>query len=411
MKKWTAIVLAAALLLGGCASPTASVNLMEDVPARVICLAEEPADRAPATADFGIRLLRENLTPGQNTLVSPLSVLCALGMTMNGAQGKTLAQMEAVLGMPAEDLNVFLYSYMDPQREALKLANAVWFRDSGLAVKDAFLETNANYYHADVFKAPMGESTRNDINGWVKEKTDGRIEEILDEIPGGAFMYLVNALAFEAAWPEPYREDQVREGTFTREDGTAQTAQLMHSQEGYYLEDENATGFLKYYEGGNYAFAALLPNEGVTVSQYLSALTGEHLVEMLRDPQEIPVYAAIPKFETAYDAELSESLQAMGMTEAFDSAAADFSGMGTVEDGNLFIGRVLHKTCISVAEQGTEAGAATAVEMNATGSLLEETRSVTLNRPFVYMLIDCETRLPFFIGTLADLDSAGLAAE
>lgn len=411
MKKWTAIALIAALLLGGCASSAASTDLMEKVPARVICLAEEPADRAPEAADFGIRLLRENSTPGENTLVSPLSVLCALGMTMNGAQEETLAQLEAVLGVPAEDLNFFLYSYMDSQREALKLANAIWFRDSGLTVKDAFLETNANYYHADLFKAPMDEGTRKEINGWVKEKTGGRIVEILDEIPGDAVMYLVNALAFEAAWPEPYREDQVREGTFTREDGTAQTAQLMHSQEGYCLEDENATGFLKYYEGGNYAFAALLPNEGVTVSQYLSTLTGERLVEMLREPREITVYAAIPKFETSYSAELSESLRNLGMTDAFDSAAADFSGIGAVEGGNLFIGRVLHKTCISVAEQGIEAGAATAVETRATGSLLAETRSVTLDRPFVYMLIDCETSLPFFIGILADVDSAGLPAE
>ena len=220
-------------------------------------------------------------------------------------------------------------------------------------------------------------------------------------------MYLVNALAFEAQWEKVYDEFQVQEGYFTTEDETRQDVEMMHSQEHYYLEDELATGFIKYYEGREYAFVALLPNEGVSVSQYVENLTGEHLAKLLSDQKDVTVFATMPKFETEYDIEMSEVLQEMGMTDAFDYRVADFSRLGSynVDGMNICISRVLHKTFISVAEQGTRAGAATAVEMPAYGAMeIPEFKEVVLDRPFVYMIIDCETNLPFFMGTMMDVN-------
>ena len=152
--------------------------------------------------------------------------------------------------------------------------------------------------------------------------------------------------------------------------------------------------------------AALLPNEGVTVQEYVDSLTGEHLMRLLSNPEKVTVFATMPKFETEYSVEMSESLMEMGMTDAFDYRISDFSRLGTYNaDGlNICINRVLHKTFISVSEKGTRAGAATAVEMVAEGALLiEDYKTVTLDRPFVYMLIDCQTNLPFFIGTMMDV--------
>lgn len=182
---------------------------------------------------------------------------------------------------------------------------------------------------------------------------------------------------------------------------------MMHSEEYTYLEDDLATGFIKYYKDRRYAFVAMLPNEGVTVSQYVDSLTGEHMRELLNNPQDVTVFASIPKFETEYDIEMSEVLQEMGMTDAFDWQVADFSRLGTynVDGMNICINRVLHKTFISVTEQGTRAGAATAVEMVAEGAMeIVEFKEVVLERPFVYMLIDCETNLPFFIGTMMNVN-------
>ena len=413
MKKLIALLLVFAMALGMTACSQVSANdLMKDVPAKAVDVLPDMDAGAAAAADFGVRLFKTSMEEGENTLISPLSVLYALAMTANGADGETLAQMEQVLGMDVDNLNSYMLAYLDllPETKDYKmsLANSIWFKDDpNFAVEQSFLQTNADYYGAGAYKAAFDEGTRNDINNWVKEHTDGMIPEIIDEIPDEAIMYLVNALAFDAKWADEYEEHQIREGRFTMEDGTRQDVDMMHSEEYTYLEDDLATGFIKYYKDRKYAFVAMLPNEGVSVSQYVDSLTGEHLRELLNNPQDVTVFASIPKFETEYDIEMSEVLQEMGMTDAFDWRVADFSRLGTynVDGMNICISRVLHKTFISVSEQGTRAGAATAVEMVAEGAMeIVEFKEVVLDRPFVYMLIDCETNLPFFFGTMMNVN-------
>ena len=413
MKKLIALLLVLAMALGMTACSQVSANdLMKDVPAKAVDVLPDMDAGAAAAADFGVRLFKTSMEEGKNTLISPLSVIYALAMTANGADGETLAQMEQVLGMDVDNLNSYMLAYLDllPETKDYKmsLANSIWFKDDpNFTVEQSFLQTNADYYGAGAYKAAFDEGTRNDINNWVKEHTDGIIPEILDEIPDEAIMYLVNALAFDAKWADEYEEHQIREGRFTMEDGTRQDVDMMHSEEYTYLEDDLATGFIKYYKDRRYAFVAMLPNEGVTVSQYVDSLTGEHMRELLNNPQDVTVFASIPKFETEYDIEMSEVLQEMGMTDAFDWQVADFSRLGTynVDGMNICINRVLHKTFISVSEQGTRAGAATAVEMVAEGAMeIVEFKEVVLDRPFVYMIIDCETNLPFFIGTMMNVN-------
>ena len=413
MKKLIALLLVFAMALGMTACSQVSANdLMKDVPAKAVDVLPDMDAGAAAAADFGVRLFKTSIEEGENTLISPLSVLYALAMTANGADGETLAQMEQVLGMDVDNLNSYMLAYLELLPESrdykMSLANSIWFKDDpNFLVEQSFLQTNADYYGAGAYKAAFDEGTRNDINNWVKEHTDGMIQEILDEIPDEAIMYLVNALAFDAKWADEYEEHQIREGRFTMEDDTRQDVDMMHSEEYTYLEDDMATGFIKYYKDRRYAFVAMLPNEGVTVSQYVDSLTGEHLRELLNNPQDVTVFASIPKFETEYGIEMSEVLQEMGMTDAFDWQVADYSRLGTynVDGMNICISRVLHKTFISVSEQGTRAGAATAVEMVAEGAMeIVDFKEVVLDRPFVYMLIDCETNLPFFIGTMMNVN-------
>ena len=404
------LVCAMAVNLTGCAMEVQAKDLMDGItPNQVNALDDLGSQNADVT-DFAIRLFKASEESGKNTLISPLSVLCALAMTANGAEEETLAQMEEVLGMTTEKLNLYLYSYMQnlPQGEKYKLslANSIWFtEDERFTVNHDFLQTNANYYGADIYKAPFDKQTLKDINNWVKQNTDEMIPEILDQIPSEAIMYLVNALAFEAEWSEIYEKHQVKDGEFTKEDGTKQDVKFMYGSEGTYLEDEKATGFMKRYKGGKYAFVAILPNEGVSVSEYIASLDGESLNALLANPQYATVHTSIPKFETEYKVEMSEILKSMGMTEAFDMYNADFEGLGTSTGGNIYISRVLHKTFISVGEKGTKAGAATVVEMkDGAAAEPQEPKEVYLDRPFVYMLIDCENNIPFFIGTMMDVN-------
>lgn len=411
MKKYIALllVLAMALSIAACTVGNAvSVDLMEGIKANKIAPGTDLKTNSAAVTDFGVRLFQSSMEDGKNTLISPLSVIYALSMTTNGADGETLAQMEEVLGLPVETLNEYLHTYMTqlPEEDTykLKLANGIWFKDSpGFSVQESFLQTNADYYGAEIYKAAFNDSLVQEINDWVKKNTDGMIEEILDEMGADAVMYLVNALAFDAEWQDIYMENKIHDGVFTTESGETRNVTLMSSKEYDYLEDEKATGVIKYYDDRKYAFVALLPKEGITVAEYVNSLTGEHLNELLSDPQDTTTYTQIPKFQIKYHKEMSDILRSMGMVDAFDWETADFSRLGTSDKDGLSISRVIHDTAISVDEKGTKAGAATAIELTEATAVMEEPKTVYLDRPFVYMLIDCEANLPFFIGTMMDV--------
>ncbi len=361
-----------------------------------------------AAADFAVRLFKACEEEGKNTLVSPLSVMCALSMTANGAAGETLAEMEQTLGMTREELNTFFAAYLRrlPSGDGYKLspANSVWFRDDDTFAADRdFLQKNADYYGADAYKAPFDQTTVDELNGWVREKTDGMIPEIIDSFSRDTVMCLVNALAFDAEWEHPYTKDDVKPGVFVKTDGTEQEADFMVSTERF-IEDGDAKGFIKYYKGKKYAFAAILPGEGISVSDYVASLDGAKVTDLLEPERDVVTTVFMPKFKTEYDAELSGKLKEMGMTVPFDGNRADFSLMDANREKNVAISRVIHKTFIEVDEAGTKAGAATVVEMRKNGAFLDE-GALRFDRPFVYMLIDCETDLPFFIGTAYDVSN------
>ncbi|CUN59368.1 Serine protease inhibitor [[Eubacterium] contortum] len=406
-----AVVLTGAFLLSGCGKKVQASDLMKGVKANDVSKEAVLRDEdAVAAADFAVRLFEASRQENSEVLISPVSVLYALAMTANGAEGETLTQMEDVLGLSVEELNPYLYAYKEAlasgNKYKLDIANSIWFKeDESLTVNPDFLQANADWYDAELYQAPFDNSTLKDINNWVSDKTDGMIEDILDEIPDEAIMYLINAIAFDAEWENIYKENEVMADVFTTENGSEQIAELMYSEENEYLEDENTTGLIKYYKDGKYAFAGLLPKEGISVSEYISSLTGEKLMRLLNNSQSVPVDAAIPKFDNEYDTEMSEILKDMGMTNAFDPGLADFSGLGTSTDGNIYINRVLHKTYIAVDEQGTKAGAATAVELMTEAAMIDsaERKTVYLNRPFIYMLIDSEAKLPVFMGTVMDI--------
>ena len=396
MKKF-ALFLAFALLLAlpGCGSET---GLLAGVTASE---RGEASDAAELAADFTMELFNAAYEGG-DALISPVSVLAALAMAEAGAEGETLSQMEEVFGVDAETMRLALSAYMSSVAGTeAKTANAIWFRDDGsFTPNEDFLADCASFAGADVFADEFTGALAGKINGWIEEHTDGMIADVLDKIDPDAVMYLVNALAFEADWAEQYREHQVRSGVFHAASGETET-EMMYSTESVYLSGEGFTGFMKPYEGGRYAFAALLPDEDSSLEVMLGSLTGETLAAALEGAENTAVETEMPSFSSEYDAELSETLINMGMADAFNGEKADFSGMGRSALGNIYINRVLHKTFIDVTPLGTRAGAATVVEMNAEGDLLvENVKQVFLDRPFAYMVVDTQYNIPLFFGVV-----------
>ncbi len=411
MKKILASILCLCSLLplSGCSKTAMADDLMSGINAKTVKSDVDIKDNAQAV-DFAVRLFQESQESGKSTLVSPFSVLCALSMTANGANGETLAQMEQTLGMSVSELNEYIHAYTKSlaqgKKRKLSAANSIWFKDDpGFIPNRDFLQTNADYYGADIYKRSFDDATLNDINAWVKDNTDGMIEEIINEIPDDAIMYLINAIAFDAEWQEVYEEDQIWNDTFTKSDKTEQTVKMMNSLENVYLQDENAKGFIKYYYGGEYAFAALLPDENVSVSDYVKSLSGEKLSKIFANQQDTEVYTKIPEFKGDYSYEMGDILQKMGMADAFNAGTADFSKLGKADD-NIFISRVLHKTHIEVDPKGTKAAAVTAVMITndaAAPMQTPEPKEVYLDRPFVYMIIDTNTNFPIFMGTVTEV--------
>ena len=412
-KRWMSVILCLSVLatgvmsLFGCGAKVQATNLMKGVTAKTVSGKAADDTFKNSSADFAIKLFQKTRDDNKNSLISPLSVMLALSMTANGAKGETLAQMESLLGgdIPMETLNEYLYSYIKtlPSEKTAKLniANSIWFRDNGFKAEKSFLQKNADYYGAAAYKSVFNEKTLRDINNWVKKNTDGMIEKIIDDLDPDAVMYLINTVLFDAEWENIYKKDEIRDGAFTAIDSTKKTVPMMYSEEHSYLDDGKATGFIKPYKSG-YSFVALLPNEDVSLSDYVASMTGGTFIGMIKNAKDVPVETAIPKFSYDYDIEMSGALKALGMTKPFDAAKADFSALGYYESGNIFISRVLHKAYITVDEKGTKAGAATAADIKATsdtGGLY----SVTLDRSFVYAVIDDAYGLPIFIGAVTDI--------
>lgn len=381
-------------------------NLTVDIQSNEVTGAEADEEFITSQTEFALDLFKKELKEDENTLVSPYSVMQALAMTANGADGSTKTEMEDVLGMSMDKLNKYLYTQSTSQHSdensKLSTANSIWARND-VGVNQNFLQNCVDYYGADFFKAPFDNTSVTDINNWVNDKTDKMIPKVLDEIPNGTAMILINAIAFDAKWETEFIKDMTVKADFSAINNKKQTVDMMRSSDGgaYYLKDENAHGIYKYYKDRKYAFVAMLPDENISVTDYVNNLTAESLNELLANPTKQPAGVYMPKFSYDFDTTLSNTLSSMGMPTAFDECNADFSNM---TDRNTFISEVIHKTHIDVDEAGTKAAAVTVVmTTDSCEPVLPEI--VEFDRPFVYFIIDTETNIPVFMGTLMSIES------
>ena len=177
----------------------------------------------------------------------------------------------------------------------------------------------------------------------------------------------------------------------------------MWGEESIYLSGHGATGSLKPYAGGRYAFVALLPDEGTSLAEFLSGLNGTKLYDLISQHHYSKVETALPKFTGSTELELSQALEAMGITDLFDLSAADLRSMGSAANNSLYVSAVQHSTYIEVDENGTRAAAATTVEANTNADDPGPAQQVVLDRPFLYMIVDTHDCLPIFMGTVTTL--------
>jgi serpin B len=362
-----------------------------------------------------------------NLLFSPYGVSQALAMTYAGAEGETATQMAEALGFTLAGsalheafgaLNADLVArgategnpqYGEPA-QALHLANGLWGEQTYPFSEDFSAQLAASYgaglQETDFNGAP--EAAREEINGWVAEQTEDQIQDI---VPEGAIseitrMVLANAIYFYGGWKDTFSVESTSDDTFFLLDGGSVTTPFMvqetnlpHAQgDGYQVVE------LPYLRSG-FAFTIILPDEGrfEAVEDGLDAATLSAATAAMASTK---VIIHLPKFEFEYGAiSLVETLQALGMADAFDMHRADFSGMmDEAAPDPLFISEVLHKAFIGVDEEGTEAAAATAVLIapGAAPPEPEEPIELRIDRPFIFAIRDTVTGTVLFLGRVMD---------
>ncbi|MFO7941035.1 MAG: serpin family protein [Bacillota bacterium] len=368
-------------------------------------------DLVRANTQFALDLARKLRAedPDKDLFFSPASISLALAMTKNGAAGETFDAMSKTLGfgeMSRDAVNdgfkdlLTILENPDPKVE-LDIANSIWARE-GLPFKEEFLDVNDQYYDATTRELDFDDPTARDtINDWVAEATRGKIEEMVEEIRADTIMFLINAVYFQGNWSEEFDPEQTRDDIFYREDGEEVQTEFMHAEERTcpYYEDDALQGVALPYGDGRLGMYVLLPSEDENIDDLLADLDAEKIENIFSGFSEREINLSLPKFKIEYKKALDEALGDMGMEIAFDRQEADFSRMYPVTpDQNVYIGEVLHKTFVEVDEKGTEAAAATSVEIRIESAMIAT--EFRAERPFLFAIRDDQTGTILFLGVV-----------
>lgn len=424
-KKLTALTIASVLLMSGCQNVTdrnddhhnnvdVEFNTTIDYEELEHCSYDE-SDFNSDYNDYSFRLMAQILDSegrDSNVMISPASIMFAMDLAAAGANGDTLTQITDLFSEGADPLEqqAFAAAMMERINNSedviFNTANAVWTNDSRMSsgLNPDYQDYIEEYFDAEARQEDFGVDTVNEINSWIEEHTNGMINHVLDQLEPDTAAILVNSIVFEGSWAEAYEDYQVQPMTFTTSSGNEIDVDMLCDTLNYYYETDEATGFIRYYEGGQYALLTMLPaDESISANEFLADFTAEDYNEFINSrTSEYDVYTRIPEFEYDYNVNLNNVLQNLGVTDAFDEDNADFTGIGFADnDANLCIGTVLHQSHIELDRNGTRAAAVTVIFMDAAGCMPDEaeTREVFCDRPFAYAIVDTSTMNPIFFGT------------
>ncbi len=364
-------------------------------------------EKQVAAADniFGINLFKaiSDAQPDSNLFISPLSVSYALGMTLNGAVGQTYEDMQNTLGfadLSEDQINETFQSLMtllvnlDPNVQ-FEIANSIWYRQ-GFDVLQDFIDVNRTYFDAEVRSLDFSSAQAPGIiNGWVSDKTHGRIEEVIDAIDPLTVMFLINAIYFKGTWTYQFEPDQTQDAQFNTLDGSQVPCRMMQMEADLaYLETPEFQAVDLPYGDEHFSMTVFLPRNGITVNDLIATITPQNWAAWLGQLSETTLTLALPKFKVEYEIKLNDVLTALGMDIAFDPGRADFSRIS--DTTNLYISHVRHKTFVEVDEEGTEAAAVTVVEIRYTST----GTTFRADRPFFFVIRENQADTILFIGKI-----------
>lgn len=376
---------------------------------KTIELDQKSVQMVNGSNQFGLNLfetIMANENEKRNVMISPLSISQALSMTLNGADGNSYIQMQQTLAyndLSLEEINKANQNLVNAlvghdKKVTLNLANSIWYRNDFTPLP-LFVSSNKSYYNAEVNSydpSKPGEACSK-INKWVDENTKGKIEKIIDEVKPENVMFLINATYFKASWKTEFKKSNTSDRPFTLEDGTVKQIPTMIGEVKLsYHNDETFSAIKLPYGSGKFNLFVFLPEEGYSIGEIIPSVKTFNF-DILDGVQLSEREIWLPKFEFSYERILNNDLMELGMTDPFNPSVADFRKIGNID---LFISKVKHKTYIKTDEEGTEAAAATSVNMDVTS--IGPDGLIKIDHSFLFAIGEEDTNSILFLGKVFD---------
>lgn len=360
---------------------------------------------------FGLKLFKEiiKVEKGKNVFISPLSVSMALGMTYNGANGKTQEAMQKTLelnGLSIQEVNesykslIELLTGLDPKVQ-FQIANSIWHRQN-FPVKEEFINLCKKYFNSLVKGLDFDDpNSTKIINEWVDENTNGKIKGIVNPpIDPQTVMFLINAIYFKGTWTYEFDKNETKDDWFFLPDGSKKICKMMMQEGNFqYFANADFQAIDLPYGDRKFRMTIFLPKPQTDIDSLIGEFNQKNWDSWISSFADKSLTLCFPKFKLKYELGLNDVLSALGMAIAFDLLQADFTKMYEGQE-NLFISKVKHKTFVEVNEEGTEAAAVTSVEIGITSVGL----LMRVNRPFIFVIRENKSQTILFIGKIVEPD-------
>ena len=404
----------------------------------------------------GQELFRTLASEPGNVVLSPLSIGTAMAMAMAGARGETEAEMRQVLrhtlyGKAINEANAQTLAALlaggapscpegfklsgrlcetpapadkdapcphDANRDGalcvtdarapkatLRIANALMLVNPSATVADAYRDAIRTQFGAEIF--PGADLAT--VNNWVKEKTEGKIPTILDKLNPQDSHVLLNAVYFNAPWTQAFAKNATRDREFHLTATDAAEVPTMSQSAAFAIEKGDGYQAIRLpYAHDGLSMIVVRPDDIDGIGKVIAGFDGaksDALMQSLIKAPKRTVVLSMPKFKFAFAADLIAPFKALGMNKVFDPAQSDLSGMTGVprEKAQSSIDQIAHRAVIDVAEEGTEAAAATAVVVTTrTMAPGHQPERFVVDRPFMFLIADDKTGAILFAGRVSD---------
>jgi len=405
-RSFKGLLLTASLFLFSCTKDNTEIVPLEPV---TIDLTANQVELIESGNSFAFDIFGktyENTEASKNIIVSPLSISYALSMTLNGAAGSTReAMLEAlrVNGLTPEIINNSYKTLSEAllsvdKRVLISIANSVW-TENNFVVKKPFTDILTNYYSAEARSFDVTDPLApKQINTWIESKTNGLIKDMVDELDASTVMLLINAIYFKGIWNSKFDKANTVNRSFYKPDGSTLEVPMMKQKADFkvYTGDNFVLAEFPYGQG-NFVMDVILPNENNGLNSIASSLTNDNFSQWIAGLEKRETDLSFPRFKNSYKKKLKSILTDMGMGIAFYDGA-DFSN---ISDLDLLINDVTHQAFIETNEEGTEAAAATIVDIRVTSAPLTPF-ILNIDHPFIYIIREVTTNSILFMGKVAD---------